>query len=636
MKRIFSVLRGCWLVAALVAFAPLGASAQLTPDWVVSTPNTYGEMIALDRGNNAYVVGSGTAPMVVMITKYSPAGAQLWQRTFDNPVTQETGSWVTVDGSGNVIVTGNTVDASGNPNGLVVLKYDSAGNLLWKDVIAASLGRTLRAMSDGLGNAYVLGSMSLTNAGIATEEIVTIKYTPQGTRQWTRNLGAHTATGAPASMAITSAGNVIVAGGAGGTMSMAAYDPPGNQIWSKTVLGSSALDLAIAPSGDFYVVGGTTAQSATVTATDGAIGALGDFSTGPFPTLRVYLVVKHDARFNEVWRRTYDVGSTAMRAAVDSAGNVVITGVYTSLYNSYSNWNTIKLDPTGKLLWTQVYDQHSNNHEIPYSMALGSDNSVYITGQGGPAPADPSGDLSLLSAVTVRYAPDGTQFWAANAPVSVRGLGVKLGTDGGVLVVGESPQTVFRYAQSGLVNQPPIAKASANTSAGPAPLSVNFSSVDSADPDGSIAGYAWAFGDGQTSTAANPSHTYAVGSYTARLTVTDNLGVASTPAEIAITANASAPPPAQPTSLTLARSVVSGGNSTTATVAVSSNAGVTLALSSSNTAVARVPATVVIPAGATRATFTITTSKVRRDTSVTLKATANRATASTLLTVRSK
>ena len=52
-----------------------------------------------------------------------------------------------------------------------------------------------------------------------------------------------------------------------------------------------------------------------------------------------------------------------------------------------------------------------------------------------------------------------------------------------------------------------------------------FDSSAAGDPDGSIASYAWTFGDGATSTAANPSHTYgAAGTYNARLTVTDNQG----------------------------------------------------------------------------------------------------------------
>ena len=55
-------------------------------------------------------------------------------------------------------------------------------------------------------------------------------------------------------------------------------------------------------------------------------------------------------------------------------------------------------------------------------------------------------------------------------------------------------------------------------------LTVNFTDT-STDSDGSIASHSWAFGDGGTSTAVNPSHTYAAGgTYTVTETVTDNGG----------------------------------------------------------------------------------------------------------------
>lgn len=57
---------------------------------------------------------------------------------------------------------------------------------------------------------------------------------------------------------------------------------------------------------------------------------------------------------------------------------------------------------------------------------------------------------------------------------------------------------------------------------------IQFSSTGSSDSDGTIASFAWNFGDGNTSNNANPSHTYsAAGEYTAQLTVTDNEGASS-------------------------------------------------------------------------------------------------------------
>ena len=54
-------------------------------------------------------------------------------------------------------------------------------------------------------------------------------------------------------------------------------------------------------------------------------------------------------------------------------------------------------------------------------------------------------------------------------------------------------------------NRPPVAMASGNPMAGLAPLNVNFSSAGSNDPDaGQAITYLWNFGDGATSTLANP------------------------------------------------------------------------------------------------------------------------------------
>ncbi len=59
--------------------------------------------------------------------------------------------------------------------------------------------------------------------------------------------------------------------------------------------------------------------------------------------------------------------------------------------------------------------------------------------------------------------------------------------------------------------------------------SINFSSAGSTDSDGTITEYLWDFGDGNTSTLANPTHSYiTVGTYNISLTVTDDENAADT------------------------------------------------------------------------------------------------------------
>jgi subtilase family serine protease len=69
-------------------------------------------------------------------------------------------------------------------------------------------------------------------------------------------------------------------------------------------------------------------------------------------------------------------------------------------------------------------------------------------------------------------------------------------------------------------NNPPVASFTDTVSG----LTANFTDT-STDSDGTIASHSWTFGDGGTSTAANPSHTYAAGgTYSVTETVTDNGG----------------------------------------------------------------------------------------------------------------
>jgi PKD repeat protein len=73
-------------------------------------------------------------------------------------------------------------------------------------------------------------------------------------------------------------------------------------------------------------------------------------------------------------------------------------------------------------------------------------------------------------------------------------------------------------------NHAPVANFSFTTNL----LVANFTD-SSTDSDGTIASRAWNFGDGGTSTATNPSHTYAAaGTYNVALTVTDNGGATNT------------------------------------------------------------------------------------------------------------
>jgi len=77
-------------------------------------------------------------------------------------------------------------------------------------------------------------------------------------------------------------------------------------------------------------------------------------------------------------------------------------------------------------------------------------------------------------------------------------------------------------------NLPPVATFTRTPSSGYAPLAVSFDAAASYDPDGTIVTYSWSFGDGQSATGTT-NHTYTeVGTYSAKLTVTDDEGSTNT------------------------------------------------------------------------------------------------------------
>jgi glucose/arabinose dehydrogenase/PKD repeat protein len=124
-------------------------------------------------------------------------------------------------------------------------------------------------------------------------------------------------------------------------------------------------------------------------------------------------------------------------------------------------------------------------------------------------------------------------------------MDLAFGPDGALYVLdygtGANNQALFRIEYIGGGNRNPVARASANRTSGPNPLTVNFSSAGSSDPEGGALSYLWTFGDGTTSTAANPTKTYTTnGTFTPTLRVTDPTGLSAT-ASLVITVGNTAP-----------------------------------------------------------------------------------------------
>ncbi|MER5889300.1 carbohydrate-binding protein [Streptomyces sp. NPDC001941] len=147
---------------------------------------------------------------------------------------------------------------------------------------------------------------------------------------------------------------------------------------------------------------------------------------------------------------------------------------------------------------------------------------------------------------TVEVKSDGTRGVIEDFPwTGTQVMDTDFGPDGALYVLdygtGSNNQALYRIEYIGGSNRNPVAKAAADRTSGPTPLAVAFSSAGSADPEGKALTYSWDFGDGTTSTAANPSHTYTTaGTFRPTLTVRDPEGLTGT-ASLVVTAGNTAP-----------------------------------------------------------------------------------------------
>ena len=107
----------------------------------------------------------------------------------------------------------------------------------------------------------------------------------------------------------------------------------------------------------------------------------------------------------------------------------------------------------------------------------------------------------------------------------------------------EADSQMFSFDAAGIFDSPV---------SGDAPLSVHLSGGASYDPDGSIASFAWDFGDGAIAQGQGVDHTFtSPGVYTVTMAVTDNAGaVTQSTSSITVTGIVNTPPTVQPASFT--------------------------------------------------------------------------------------
>lgn len=389
-------------VLSLVA---LSAFAQVAPNKdYVTYPPTSGtrEMIdnvpsALDLTNSAVYISGYTRSLVTgrdyLLIKYDLNGNILWQKTFDYSGLNDRALAITVDNSGNVIITGEAISL-GNGTDIITRKYDTNGNLLWSSTYNGTANaddKGLGVITDNSGDIYLCGYSSNTGTG---KDFTVIRYNSSGVQQYVYTKNG-TSNGDDIANAIAFFGNKLyVAGnitntGTGADIYITRLNANNASVnWSKTENGTAStndqgLDIKV-QGNDVLVCGGVN-------------------NTG---TGQDYFFGKYNAtNGTSVFTKTYDGFGTndfATSLVLDASNTYAITGL--SQNGTNYEYHTTKYNNSGTLSWVNKHKTNAAFLNVFPKIAVDNlVNHFYVSGVTFN---------SSIDAALYQITPGGNESWA--------------------------------------------------------------------------------------------------------------------------------------------------------------------------------------------------------------------------------
>jgi uncharacterized delta-60 repeat protein len=334
--------------------------------------------IAVDSSNNVIVTGCSTGSgsgYDYTTIKYSSAGVPLWTNRYNGPGNDW--DWVNavaVDGSNDVIVTGQSVGSGGNDD-YATIKYSSAGVPLWTNCYngPGNAFDWAQAVSVDRSNNVIVTGESAGSAG--GWDYATIEYSSTGVPLWTNRYNGLAANDASSAYAVAVDGNgdVIVTGSSPsmtdvGDYATIKYSGAGAPLWTRRYNGpGNAFDWARAVAVD---------RSNNVIVMGASEASLGSY-------IYDYATIKYSSAGVPLWTNRYNGpgngDDSACALAVDGSNNVIVTGYSTNSASGY-DYVTIKYSSAGVPLWTNRYNGPGNGDDRAVAVAVDHSGNVIVTG----------------------------------------------------------------------------------------------------------------------------------------------------------------------------------------------------------------------------------------------------------------
>ena len=193
-KSNFPALYECVTIKYASTGEPVWTNRILSGDW--------DKRLAVGGNGNVFVIGGAYSTI-----GYSSAGLPLWTNRYSVDNKGALATALTVDGEGNVLVTGYS-DTISNLTDFATIKYSENGVPLWTNRFNGPSNGEDSAYAlavDGHGNAFV--------TGMSSSDCVTIAYSSGGVPIWTNSYnGPGNSEDRPTALAVDGIGNVYVTG----------------------------------------------------------------------------------------------------------------------------------------------------------------------------------------------------------------------------------------------------------------------------------------------------------------------------------------------------------------------------------------------------------------------------------------